>query len=782
MKKYSIFAWASLAALAMMVSCSKEMANPSDEIVPEGKQITIAASFPEDGLSKVAFTDNATDKRIDLTWQDGDQITVTDASNSSNTQTFTLATGAGTKSATFTGTVLAEASSYIITYNSVGSNFSYANQTQAANGDTAHLKYEATLSGVTNYTNFTFSEESGTLESSSVLCLRARIPDALFGNVKAVIFKAGDNIFAGSDKLTVNLNASAKVGDSKILTVYATLPAGDQVIAADTELLVQFQTGENAYDKYTAYRVLEGMTIKAGKVNTFGLDCQNIDKYAGQSDDGSSISPYLIGDQHQMAYLMARYQEAEDAGEELDYSVKLVDDIDMTGIAWVPLNRAGDYKRAIDLDGNRKTISNLTVSGTYAYPSLVGMLNGRVKDLTFDGAQITAGANTSGVLAGYVGTGSIIGNISGITVKNSSVTGGTKNRVGGIAGYLCKISESVADCHVSNMTVESTAERVGGMFGQVDSGISVVDCTATDISATGLFNVGGIAGVGYGNFTNCSSTGSLVSTNATSNKDIGLGGLVGYFEGASSKISHCWSSVTVNQTTNGRDIGGLVGKMLAGTIEKSYATGNVSGIQRNVGGLVGLITNTSNSSVITDCYATGNVTANAYSGGLIGLFEKGTATISNCFASGSVVGSGFALGGLVGVIGGAAFTMQHCAAWNSAVTPATYGVANWSSGAVAGATFPTCTMTDNYRSPDMVLTAYWVPDANYDHPNVSSAHPLVNQNGEETAAVSLASGQPDYPQYPYHGKHWTGTLSDLATTLGWDSTIWDLNGSIPALK
>lgn len=167
------------------------------------------------------------------------------------------------------------------------------------------------------------------------------------------------------------------------------------------------------------------------------------------------------------------------------------------------------------------------------------------------------------------------------------------------------------------------------------------------------------------------------------------------------------------------------------------------------------------------------------------MYEKGSCSISNCYASGNVSATGgFAAGGLIGVAGAADITMQHCAAWNGSVTPKNYGSANWSSAAVVGVTFPTCTLTDNYRNPDMALTAYWVPAAGYQHANVSASHPLVKQDGTESTATSTASGQDGYPQFPYHGKVEAGkTLSQLAsTTLGWSSSIWDFSDNLPKLK
>ena len=132
--------------------------------------------------------------------------------------------------------------------------------------------------------------------------------------------------------------------------------------------------------------------------------------------------------------------------------------------------------------------------------------------------------------------------------------------------------------------------------------------------------------------------------------------------------------------------------------------------------------------------------------------------------------------------------IEKCAAWNSKVTASSIGTGNWSTGAVIGTAFPTATLTDNYRNPSMALTAWWVPDADYQHPNVSATTPLIVKDKSTgvlraTTATALASGQDNYPLFAYHGKVEAGkTLSQLAsTTLGWSSDIWDFRGDLPKL-
>ena len=760
MRKYSIFALASVAALSLSVSCSKE----KDVLVPETEKITITASFPEEGLTKVGFVEDGYNDKLNLIWQAGDQITITDEADPSNTQTFDIVSGVGTKSATFSGTAPAAAASYKIIYNG---NPSYAVQTQAADGDTGHLKYVATLTGVTDYSSFTFTAAA----SSAVLRLRAAIPADFYGNIKSVVIKAGTAF------VKVDITNSADAGEANVFTVYASLP-GEMAIAAGTELYVSFMMDETkAYLKHTAYRVLPAMTIKAGKVNTINLKCLSIETSAGADDNGTAANPYLIADQYQMN---AMHNVMADNAKKY---FKMVEDVDMKDVDWTSLNNAGSFGKGIDFDGKGHVIDNLTCDSG-AYPSFVGVINGTVKNIVFDHATITAGNNTAGVLAGYCGSTStsVTGDFSGITVKNAVLTG-SKNRLAGVVGFVDKTSGSITDCHVENTSVTSSAARVGGMFGELDANTTVSGSSATNVTLEGSIQIGGLVGVFYGKANNCVSSGTVTSKTDNAKTEVALGGFAGYVDNASASISQCSSSVTVNQPNNGLSIGGFVGYLLRGTVEKCFSTGDVSGKYRYNGGFVGKI-KSSTTATINDCYASGNVSANSYSGGFIGGVDGGTVNISRCYSSGSVTGTGFALGGLAGYVGVESLSMQNCAAWNPVVTPTTYGANNWSSGAVVGVTFPTCTLTDNYRSPAMVLTAYWVPASDYNHPNVSADHPLVMQNGNETTATKLASGQQGYPQFPYHGKVEAGkTLSQLAsTTLGWDPAIWDFSTDYPTLK
>ena len=466
-------------------------------------------------------------------------------------------------------------------------------------------------------------------------------------------------------------------------------------------------------------------------------------------------------------------------------------DIDLGENMWIPLNVDAGYRKGIYYDGQQFEIKHLKANADYPYPSFAGVLNGTVKDVIFSDAVIEAGANVAGVLAGYLGSAdaSCFGSCSGVKVIKAEVSG-SKRCLGGLIGRANNVSGEINECFVMETKVSSESDRVGGLIGQLDQTYKVTMCGTEEVNVSGTINVGGLIGVCYGDADTCWSSGSVASENpsAASGTDLGIGGLIGYLENAD--VTKCSSTVNINQIGAGRDIGGFVGKMLAGSISKSYCTGNVTGQHRNVGGFVGLITlGAEKLATITDCYCTGNVVGNAYTGGFLGLHEKGATVISNCFATGTVEGAGFALGGMAGIVSSADFTMKNCAAWNPSVTAGTFGDGNWSSGAVVGVAFPTCTLTDNYRSPDMALTAWWVPAADYNHPNVDSSNPLIVKDKSSSelrpsTADSLKSDQDNYPQFAYHGKSAVGkTLAQVCKDMGWDGdTIWYLGGVIPNLR
>jgi hypothetical protein len=419
--------------------------------------------------------------------------------------------------------------------------------------------------------------------------------------------------------------------------------------------------------------------------------------------------------------------------------------------------------------------------------------NGDIRTKAY--AKITS-ANTKGQplhLGGFVGFGRGTIQYCDAIVDMTSLKG---QHIGGFAGYVIQ-----AGTVIDNSTVTGSVtgnNYTGGFAGYVDSGAPVISNCNVSGTVTAQSACGGFVGQTMtGVFANC-STSAICSFSGSNN-----GGFAGQAHGGT--FTRCHSSGNITETGSGSVYGGFLGLIPNGSvsIQRCYATGDVSSDSSSISAFIGSITQgtdmTIGSVIVENCYATGNIiNSNQIRGGLVGRIESATSvSISNCYASGSVVGS-FRLGGLIGNIGTKNVTVEHCAAWNSSVTASSVGNSNWSSGAIVGTAYPSCTLTDNYRKPDMALKAFWGNvtgytyelTSNYQHANVDgssdSTYLVVKDKttGVEAPSTTATLSGGNYPIFPYHGKVEAGkTLSQLASsTLGWSGDVWDFSGPLPLLK
>jgi flagellin-like protein len=255
-----------------------------------------------------------------------------------------------------------------------------------------------------------------------------------------------------------------------------------------------------------------------------------------------------------------------------------------------------------ELDGNNKTISNLTIrgDGETQYVGMFYQYDGTTKDLTLTGVDVD-GTNRVGAIAGKSESSASITNVS----VSGTITGsGSGSAIGGLVGNNSGGSISKSS---SSVTINASGNNdVGGLAGQNRNGGAISDSYATG-SVTGDENVGGLVGDNAGTSTVSTSYATGSVTGNTS-----VGGLVGNNSGGS--ISKSSSSVTINASGN-NDVGGLAGQNRnGGAISDSYATGSVTG-DENVGGLVG---DNAGTSTVSTSYATGSVTGNTSVGGLVG--------------------------------------------------------------------------------------------------------------------------------------------------------------------
>lgn len=203
-----------------------------------------------------------------------------------------------------------------------------------------------------------------------------------------------------------------------------------------------------------------------------------------------------------------------------DYSgktVALAADIDLKNELWTPIgpnSDAGNKFRGT-FDGQNHTISNLKIDTAsehkYQATGFFGALNGVVKDLKFDGAEISgfsegnADGNTSNGIAVVAGSIYNSGTISGVEIKNATVSG---NRyVGTISGY---VYGNVENCTVSKVTLCATpnefkgaydnGDKVGGIVGYLanESNDTIKGCKVSDATISGFRNIGGITGYDNG--------------------------------------------------------------------------------------------------------------------------------------------------------------------------------------------------------------------------------------------------------------------------------------------
>ena len=247
-----------------------------------------------------------------------------------------------------------------------------------------------------------------------------------------------------------------------------------------------------------------------------------------EGGDGSPEYPYILATAEDISKMSERL-----SSEEMIY-FRMTNDIDMTGINWIPLNASSPYDKAIDFDGAGHTISNFHCEYT-SYPSFFGVLNGYCHDVTFLNASIDNSADSGcGILGGYGGTGEMHCEVMRVHVNGKINMKGNKTGVGGMFGTLGNgnISASSAD-----VEVYSIKNYVGGLVGYAKNtanGNHIKDCWVSG-SIRGDQRVGGIAGGINGDgdsVENCYCIANMYVLTEDGTKDYAatrsVGGIVGH--------------------------------------------------------------------------------------------------------------------------------------------------------------------------------------------------------------------------------------------------------------
>ncbi|MFC1604655.1 hypothetical protein ACFL5F_06470 [Planctomycetota bacterium] len=276
-----------------------------------------------------------------------------------------------------------------------------------------------------------------------------------------------------------------------------------------------------------------------------------------------------------------------------------------------------------------------------------------------------------------------------------------------------------------------------GFFGCQGKGSNISHVSVIDGAVSGSSFIGGLLGnSSYGKVTNCSFSGNISAIGRF------VGGLVGRNQG------HIRKSYSVG-TVKGIDmVGGLVGSVAFGAVSNSFSTSAVTCSGSNAGGLVA----DNGKGSITNCYAAGSVHGSGYVGGLIG---NNMGTTTHCYSACVVSGDGKVVG-LVGLYFG---TVIGCY-WDSDKSAVQYSP--------AGIRSTTLDMMkkQTYLGWD---DGSWIMHDGHDYPRLA-----WESLGPEYVLINT-----DYPERTYAGNGITTAFqlrsSEDLVCMSLRSTDWDKN-------
>lgn len=282
-----------------------------------------------------------------------------------------------------------------------------------------------------------------------------------------------------------------------------------------------------------------------------------------------------------------------------DAVVTLDADLDLAGIAWIPMGDTS-HDFAGTFDGQGHTISNLTIG--------------------------TADAPITGELAGLFGV--VEGTVKNLFLDEVSVNANVGYYVGGLVAYAVG---PIENCHITKLDMDAVASGVGGLIGYATSGNSIYGCSVSGEIAvkSGCQGVDGFIG-SMGKNAQITYSGATVSVTAPKERSTNAGGFIGRGNGeraARAIVKNCYSKGAV---TGGAYAGGFTGSMAGMDIQNCYATGNVTDAFVEMTSFAG--TNSvafDLDGVARNCYATGTATA----GTAAFLNETATARseVVNCY-------------------------------------------------------------------------------------------------------------------------------------------------------
>ena len=472
-------------ALALTLSVLAGCVREQDPAAGQGAVITIRASLPEKTVTRAGFSVPESEPGLHLAWHEGDCIRVISGSASA---VYDIEPGFTDHWACFTGPEVPGSRFDIIcpgNYSSVAeAEAGNPALTQVGNGSTDHLVFTAKLSGVSkaDLPEITFSdawvaEHPGTsLNRGGVVKFVLTLPAGVTNPVRVFLHGLGE------EDIAVKLQ-DIVLGADRILTAYAQC-GWEDVSLGGRDFTVTVEDSDGT--AWSATREPDAMTLMAGAQNSIVIKTGFARKlFAGGT--GAEDDPYLISSASQLNNM---HEEGVLKSQQKVY-FRLVDNIDLGGIDWIPLNYASPYEYLIDFDGDGHTIGNF-MSTHSSYPSFFGVLYGNCHDVAFTNAIIeNANGGATGILGSYCGTTNLPGEAHRVHVQGRVYSaGGNKNGTGGLFGRIW--GADITACS-ADVEIESGEDYVGGIFGYDTGKSTISDCwTAGHVKAGS--KVGGIGG------------------------------------------------------------------------------------------------------------------------------------------------------------------------------------------------------------------------------------------------------------------------------------------------
>ena len=699
-----------LAATALFAfSCTQEL---EQEVQPQSKElVTIKVSTSESLDTKVSMTEALDKKAMNLAWEDTDKISV-------NGNEFSVTNVISDHEAEFQGNDPG-ARPYTIIYPGKYADAeafnarTYTGQIQSGNSSSAHLEYNAMLSGVNDYQEPKFdadwaADHDGSLVQNGVIQLRLQLPDAVTA-VNSVSLLASREVFpttnAGDVKVagqTLAMGGAAPA--NHIIEAYMMFSAAGVEFQAGDELTVAVDTPEAIYVRTLP---MSAQIWTGG--GQYTIQCKVLTE--------NSVEINVASD-------LVEFREGVNSGSILwqRCHVTVKADIDCSSItSWTPIGNgtftpvesgtvSAEWTEPAfkgTFDGQGFAIKNLVMAGspeTYTPYGLFGILYGaQVKNLTLGAPSGDTGALTAtpqgrmdaGALAG-VSYGSTIENVTNYFPMTIPANSSSNRAALGMVGYVYgdaasglstlrglnnygKVTATQSSANTGN---GATSVQVAGIAGFGNTGDSSVinqinSCTNyAEIDANtgrcagilgaantrtvinGCFNKGEIndsfTNARVGGITviiagNCTITGCI---NYGIVHTTGSGSNVG---GIVCLVNHASAEISGSRNEGAVEgtnyVGGIASRIYAGTITTCVNTGKVSGAAE-VGGIVGGLGNNSAFPHVEKCRSNASVSASLNGSSRVGgiVGEMLSGILNTCSAKGSVTSAGYDIGGIVGIM------------------------------------------------------------------------------------------------------------------------------------